>query len=687
MEKLPHSRTNQHTNRPGKRQISRHLPHRGYGSANQPPAFGHLDYVLALLTAILALVLYLRTLAPGLLGGDSGEFQFAAWLGGIVHPTGYPLYLILGYLWSHLLWAGDPAWRVNVFSALWGAVAVGIVYLLTLRVLDVGLFAVGPASRLTSRLLALLAALTFGVTPTFWSQAVIAEVYTLHAVFVAAVLLGLVAWAGQPPASRTDRPLYWTAAIYGLSLTHHRTTLLLAPAIAVFLWHSRAWGAAGRPRLSGLVKVLLLLLAPLLLYLYIPLRAPHTPYAEVVIGPGQALQLYEPTVWGFIEHITGRVFSPVIRPFAEASAQLLPGARLLIQEVSWAGVIAGLLGLLWLARYARPLWSLIGLSFLAIVGFNLFYGIGDIFVFYIPAYLIWTVWMALGVGALVRQIGAWANTCTLPTHHAPGITPLLVRLFPCLIAFALPAWLLLARYDQLDQSRNTQARATWEAILAQPIPQDAILVSNDRDEMTPLLYLQHVEGIRPDLTGLFPLILPADEWADVGRVVDAVQRSKRPVFLIKPMPGLEVKFRLEPAGWLARVLGPAAAQAPEQPLTIIYADAIQLTGYDLRPEVLAGGETATLTLYWQPFHRLDVDYTTFVHLVDATGARIAQSDHRPGGVYYPTSLWRPAETLADTHILALPPDLDRPPYAIVVGLYTGTTDLRHLGQPQRIDLK
>ena len=50
-----------------------------------------------------AAALYLRTLAPGVLGGDSGEFQFAAWLGGFAHPTGYPLYLLLGYLWTHLL--------------------------------------------------------------------------------------------------------------------------------------------------------------------------------------------------------------------------------------------------------------------------------------------------------------------------------------------------------------------------------------------------------------------------------------------------------------------------------------------------------------------------------------------------------------------------------------------------------
>ncbi len=93
------------------------------------------DYLLALASGVLAFMLYLRTLAPGLLGGDSGEFQFAAWLGGLAHPTGYPLYLMLGWLWTHLVPWHDPAWRMNALSALCGGVATGLVYLVALRVL------------------------------------------------------------------------------------------------------------------------------------------------------------------------------------------------------------------------------------------------------------------------------------------------------------------------------------------------------------------------------------------------------------------------------------------------------------------------------------------------------------------------------------------------------------------------
>jgi hypothetical protein len=425
-------------------------------------------------------------------------------------------------------------------------------------------------------------------------------------------------------------------------------------------------------------------LLPLFLYAYIPLRAPRTPYANVRVGPDQALALYEPTFQSFLAYVVGQTFQGEIGTPAQAVARLGSTGRLLINEVSWVGVLLGIIGLGWLAWRSPRLLALTGLSFLAVVAFNLLYGIGDIFVFYIPAYLIWTLWMAAGVAGMRGngQVGTWqmANRKWQRLQSAICNLQSVIRL----LAFLLSIWLLVANFGHLDQSRNNQARAAWQALLAQPIPQAAILVTNDRDEMMSLWYLQYGEGVRPDLTGLFPLIRPEPEWADVAGVTAEALRSGRPVFLIKPMPGLAIKFSMEPAGALTRVRESATVNPPQQPADVIYADAIRLTGYDLRSATLVPGGSVSLTLYWQPLRRLDADYTTFVHLFNADGTRIAQSDHRPGDVYYPTSLWKPAETLADTHTLALPAEPGKPPYTILVGLYTGTTDLRHLGQPQVI---
>jgi len=653
-------------------------------SSFQLPASTRLDYALALLAALLAFVLYLRTLAPGVLGGDSGEFQFAAWLGGFAHPTGYPLYLLLGWLWTHLLPLHDPAWRMNAFSALWGGVATGLVYLLALRMLR------QATANPWSRLLALFAALTFAVTPTFWSQATLAEVYTLNAALVAAILLGLVIW-GQTGSRRV---LYLSALLYGLSLAHHRTTLLYLPAIVLFVWLvNRRRATTHRVTLSPrhLVTLLLLVLALLLLYLIIPLAAPHAPYFQIRVAPDQVLQLYRPTLAGFIEHISGQGFGSALGVGGSAAARLKGLPALFTGELTVVGLALGLLGLIGLAVRAKPLLALTGLSVLAIVGFNLVYGIGDIYGYYIPAYLIWVLWVALGLGTICDAVrGRRGDTETrrhgeaesVPAQHLPRHW---LALTICLVALALPVYQLITNFASHDRSQDGTARA-WDALLAQPIPQEAILVTNDRDEMMPQWYLKYVEGRRADLTGLFPLIQPGPEWADVGAVTDQALRSGRPVYLIKPMDGLEVRFNLAPEGTLVRVTGPTAAEPPAQAAGQTFGDAIRLAGYDVAPDVLKPGGAAEITLRWQPITRLDADYTTFVHLVNANGDKIAQSDHRPGGVYYPTSLWKPGETLIDKHTLALPADLGPAPYTIVVGLYDNAADFQHLGEPQQIGI-
>src|SRR5512147_1925971 len=110
-----------------------------------------------------ALALYAVTLLPGLGSGDTAEFQRVAPTLGVAHPTGYPLYTMLGWLWSHIPLGGTPAWRMNLFSAFAAALAVGALFLAAR--------ALGQA-----RVVAAAAALTLAVSSTFWSQATIAEV-------------------------------------------------------------------------------------------------------------------------------------------------------------------------------------------------------------------------------------------------------------------------------------------------------------------------------------------------------------------------------------------------------------------------------------------------------------------------------------------------------------------------------
>jgi hypothetical protein len=640
------------------------------------PRRASLDPLIAVLLGVASFALYAATLAPTVLVGDGGEFQFVPYLLGVAHPTGYPLYTILGWLWSHLLPVGDVAYRMNLFSAFWAALAVALLVPLTRSLLRQVLPELLPS---IGRLIAIVASITFAVTPTLWSQAIIAEVYGLHTFFVVLIFYLLLQWGEL----RQPRYLLFSALAFGLSLTHHSTTVLLAPAILAYIVLVD-WRVFLDWRL--LLRCLVLLLAPLFLYLYIPLRAPHTPYLRLPLTEGRDLVLYENTLPNLLDFVMGGPFSGAVDFSVDLGERLTMTWNLLRNEVSWSGVILALVGMLGLAtgiprvaaaredaangtpRRRLAVLALTGLTYLASVAFNLVYTIGDIFVMYIPSYLMVILWIAVAAG-MVASLARRSRVARVG----------LVLLF-----LALPLGLVLSNASALDQSDNTAARTQWEALLAEPLPPNAILISNDRNEIMPMWYFQYVDGTRPDLLGLFPQVTP--DYPTVGKVIDLALSTGRPVYLIKEMPGIEIKVDVEPEGLLWRVRGPAASTEPESVRNDVLGDAVALVGYGLSPLTPLPGDAMQVSLIWEALRRLDAVYHSYVHLLDASGERVAQSDRQPGGVYYPTTVWQPGERLRDEHLLKIPADTPPGVYRIVVGMYAFSVDgaLQPLGEPVTI---
>lgn len=658
------------------------------------------DALIALVASLVSGTVYWLGSAPGMLFGDGGELQFAAWTAGLPHPTGYPLYMLLGWGWTHLLdtlGLATPARAMNLLSVLLAACAVGLTYLLTRALIELAVGqSVQGAPRSAQRLAALIAALTFAMTPTFWSQALVTEVYALHAVFVA-LLLGLsLRWLrdllrekapetapGLTFRSRPARPLMVLALLLGLSLAHHRTTLLLVPVLVLFVWRLDGHRLR-RPR--WLLVLGLLAILPLLLYLYVPLRAPQTPYLTLALGPGAPLELVDRSPKGLIDYVLGQSFAGELQGVGPALADASGLPFRFLTEFGPVGVGLAFLGLIVLAvsKNRRLLWLTAG-SFLALTGFNLFYTIGDIDVFYIGPTLIAACWVGVGAAFVAQEV--FRLLCRLQSRrkasqldssssevdcHAgwPSIGASLLLLVPLL---ALPLSLFLSHGGELDRSGHTRPERWWARLLETDIPADAILVSNDRDEMMPLWYLQQVESVRTDLAGIFPGLMPGEDWADVGRVLEQALATDRPVYLVKPMPGLEVKTRLglnDGAG-LVPVEGPAATQPPQRAAApnAVIGDTMRLVGYDVAPRLAGPGDTVNVRLYWQPVRDAGEDYTSYLHLLSSDGATIAQSDKLAGGVYYPTSIWKPGEVLVDQHRITIPEDAPPGPYKLSTGLY------------------
>jgi len=136
----------------------------------------------------LPFTLYLLTLAPTIYNLDSAELTTAAATGGITRATGYPLYLLLGYLWSFIP-VGDVGYRMNLFSAFNGALTIALAERILRR------WRVGPWAAFGA--LGLLTSATY-----FWALSLIAEVYTLHTALMAGLILLLLRWADAPSPRR-----------------------------------------------------------------------------------------------------------------------------------------------------------------------------------------------------------------------------------------------------------------------------------------------------------------------------------------------------------------------------------------------------------------------------------------------------------------------------------------------------
>jgi hypothetical protein len=284
---------------------------------------------------------------------------------------------------------------------------------------------------------------------------------------------------------------------------------------------------------------------------------------------------------------------------------------------------------------------------------------------YIPSYLIVVLWMAvaLAMGAsLVRK------------SRAASVVLVLLLL-------ALPLGLLVSNYADLDQSGNTGARTGWEMLLDEPVPPGSVLLSNDRNEIMPMWYFQYVDGRRPDLLGLYPQITV--DYPTLGHVLDLALSTGRPVYLIKEMPGIEIKVETEPEGEMWRVRGPAAGAEPAHANQAVLGDSMALVGHDRQPEEPFPGESMQVSLIWEALRPVDAVYHSYVHLQDAGGQTVTQSDQQPGGVYYSTSVWQPGERLRDDHFMQIPPDAPQGAYRIVAGMYALSADgtLEALGEP------
>ncbi|MEW5957829.1 MAG: DUF2723 domain-containing protein [Chloroflexota bacterium] len=602
---------------------------------------------LFVLVFIAVLTLYTVTLAPGVVGGDAGEHQFTAPLLGIPHTTGYPLYILLGKLWTLLLPFGSIAWRMNLFSAWGGALAAAITSLTVYRL-----------TRPASWTGALVAGLTLACGLTLWQWSIIAGVRSFNVLFFALLTLEAILWqqqrqGGDAPAA--ERTLRWLALTVGLSLAHHRTTIFYLPSLIGWIgWHEpQLWL---RPK--RLLTLAALTLAPLSLYAFIYFRGVNNPpYTHeritdlssfwFLVGSGDSAGLF-------------LSIDPIFLP-----ARLAFLGRDLLAQLSWPGLLlAGLGGLRLLWRQPRHFvfqGVLIGLLLWFTLDFEVVNPNEAPAWYLMPAYFILVVWVGVGIDELWLLLAARAPLSAPRLSFAGQLLTTLAAVALLGYSLAWPNWqhIYADSTGPLDEwrqlLRGDQARRFVESSL--PYVEPGSLILGDWEQFTPYKYYQLINGRRTDVTPRLPL----DRWPEQ---VAAAHVAGQPVYFARKTADLIGVPHLSMVGPLIHLRTAPLRQAPDGiiRLNVNFEDELELMGYraEVIPQSTPGGQQAgpilQLMFYWRAPRKPAWDYALSLRLVDPAGQEIYRRDAaHPVLSSYPTSLWIPGEVVGDFYELPLPP--------------------------------
>ncbi|HUI08684.1 MAG TPA: DUF2723 domain-containing protein [Bacteroidota bacterium] len=427
----------------------------------------------ALCSGAIALAVYLRTVAPGLDFIDSGELSTVACTLGIAHPTGYPLFTMLGWICSHLPVAGSAVGRLNIMSAILCALSVAVFVLLFRRVC---MLALKKSSGESSFILpACTGALMLAFSSTFWSQALVIEVYPLHLLLVSLALLTFFR-ANEPLPGEERGGSSWLIFAYavGLSFTNHMTTVLLAPGL-LYLYFSRQ--GSTEASWKRLLRMSIPFAAALSLYLYLPLRASTGPLMSWgnVVTPER-----------FLWHVTGKQYRVwMFSSMDVVGRQLSYFVNDLPGEFTVVGLLLAVIGAVVLARAHRRLAAGVGLLFLGCIFYAANYDIHDIDSYFLLAYIcvamavaLGSAWLTVRLGRLSPAIGRWGGAALV----------------------ALCAIPLAVHYGEVDESANYLVE-DYTANMFASLRENAVVISYQWDYwVSASYYAQLVEGVRPDVT-------------------------------------------------------------------------------------------------------------------------------------------------------------------------------------------
>jgi len=490
------------------------------------------DILFAVLIGLSALALYIRTLAPSLLWGDSAEFQTLSYTLGMTHPSGYMTQIMLGKLFTYIP-VGNIAYRVNLMSAFFGALAVAQVYLIV-RMLG-GLSIAGIS-----------ASMMLALSELFWRRALVAESYAIAASMVATLWLLFLFW------HRTQKWGYLFAAglVGGLSMGIHSTVLMTAVSVIVIMAMTTRkladWSGAAAGALLGVGLTFSF-------FLYLDHHDPPSSIYNAVYRPslsaiGLTINDFDRPLERFsaifpAEHFWAYYFT--------ASPEEI--SRRLVEYLSfypaWA-VILILIGIFALFKrdWRDGLYPLI--SFLIIWGFAITVAFSVYQEFYTPAAIFVYIWFGLGASiilALLEQIFQKQQAGTR-----------VLQIVVSILLIALPLWQSRRDLDlAITNGYTTFVRrdhiypifapdkAIRDAMRILNRIEDDAIVFTDWDKLYSYIYTAHIEEGRTGIAFHEATITDNTSLAQTTLAYIDANIDVRPIYFTVFMPELTELYQVE----------------------------------------------------------------------------------------------------------------------------------------------
>jgi len=502
-------------------------------------SLSRLDISFAIFIGLLSLVLYIRTLAPSVLYGDISEFQTLSYTLGMTHSSGYPTQIIFGKLFTFLPF-GDIAYRVNLMSAFFGALAVANVYLIVRMM----------GGWRTAGFLASFALMT---SVFYWRRTIIAESYGPAAGMLTIVWLSVLLWR------HTDnwRWLFVAGLAGGLSLGIHSTVIMTGASVLIYmLVTARKWSAW----LGAAAGAALGLALTFAFFLYIDYNDPpssvyNTTYRINLTEFGLTEDKFDSPIDRLLEIFpAGKLGSIYFSATPEEiNRRILEYAESFPRWQSF-GILMGALALFAVTkegqwRWAEGLYALIAFTVIWVFAVSVEYSVYQ--EFYVPVAVIVFVWLGMGASTLLDGLD-WL------LKRWPAIGPVRSGTLVNLVGLALIALSLWNTRTDLGMAITEGTttfiqeekiypqdpdRATKEGrrILSQ-VEDNAIVFAN-WDRLYSYVYTAHILEGRTGIA-LNQMLTPPKPGTTIMAYIDA-NIDTRPIYFTLEVPELEQYYNVE----------------------------------------------------------------------------------------------------------------------------------------------